>query len=288
MHPRSRLCAFERELSVTASDVADVLAACSPLPWADFLLNPRRLRGSDFLMRWSQGVWSERRIVEAMSETTEFRAIPYGPSGVAPDHDPRAFELYFERLEEAGLGKSKRPDLLVIRREDVAKAEALLAHAGGASELPFIPEDQLEELLQLAVVALECENSLWKAERMPDYGKALRPMRRTGRFGMPKSAVLPTVIVKEEDLAPLASWQTAAGVPIHIWHVFFATTSKTIYKIFYQHAYPVGESSTEPQLLADCIEDRNGHILPYVRFEGGALHLSESAISVLRGLSTGA
>ncbi len=31
----------------------------------DFVINPRRLRGSDFLMRWSQGRWSEEIVIRA-------------------------------------------------------------------------------------------------------------------------------------------------------------------------------------------------------------------------------
>lgn len=74
-----------------------------PVPWSNFLLNPRKLRGSDFLMRWSQGVWSEQQLVRAVDAAGEFFALPYGPSGVAPTEDVRAYELYFERLEHAGL-----------------------------------------------------------------------------------------------------------------------------------------------------------------------------------------
>lgn len=37
-----------------------------PVPWSNFLLNPRKLRGSDFLMRWSPGVWSEQQLVRAV------------------------------------------------------------------------------------------------------------------------------------------------------------------------------------------------------------------------------
>ena len=85
----------------------------APLPWSEFLLNPRRLRGSDFLMRWSQGRWSEERLIQALNATGRYFALPYGPSGVAPDNDVRAYELYFERLEAAGLGTVKRPDLLI-------------------------------------------------------------------------------------------------------------------------------------------------------------------------------
>jgi len=49
--------------------------------------------------------------------------LPYGPSGTAPDNDVRAFELYFEQLEKAGLGKIKRPDLLIYRTRDKAKVD---------------------------------------------------------------------------------------------------------------------------------------------------------------------
>jgi hypothetical protein len=37
------------------------------IAWANYWLNPRQLRGSDFLMRWSQGVWSETRLCEAIN-----------------------------------------------------------------------------------------------------------------------------------------------------------------------------------------------------------------------------
>ncbi len=45
MHP------FENVLSVSVEEIEIELGGQSALPWADFLLNPRRLRGSDFLIR---------------------------------------------------------------------------------------------------------------------------------------------------------------------------------------------------------------------------------------------
>lgn len=96
------------------------------IPWADYWLNPRQLRGSDFLMRWSQGVWSETRLREALNQSGEFYALSYGPSGTAPEDDPRAVELYFLRLEAAGLGKLKRPDLLIFRDADRVEIENLV------------------------------------------------------------------------------------------------------------------------------------------------------------------
>jgi hypothetical protein len=149
---------------------------------------------------------------------------------------------------------------------------------------------------------------------MPQYGTALRPQKRLrGKPGLRKNAVLPTVIIKNEDLGPLADWETKNQLTIHVWHVFYdlafglsldrakqlindglieptiqtfqapsgATTRKALYKFYYQYAYALGEAITEPTLIADSIVDRNGHILPYVKFDGGSLRVTDEAIGVL-------
>lgn len=298
---------------MAVEDIEFELRCVRWVPWADFLLNPRRLRGSDFLMRWSQGQWSEERLLRAFDGRDDFFAIPYGPSSVAPD-EPREVELYFERLDAAGLSDMKRPDLLAFERQHETVVAELIQAAGGESELAFTPDDDLEELLSYAFMGIECENSLWKAEQMPCYGEDLRPMKRLeGQLGLPKNAVVPTVILKEEDRDPLRTWQEGAGIPIHIWHVFYeraygiafseaerlinegtiqateqtyqapagATSSKSIYKIYYHHAYDVGVASTEPTLEAKVIVDGNGHVLPYVTFTGGSVELAQGAIDVL-------
>ncbi|PIO47032.1 MAG: type II restriction endonuclease [[Chlorobium] sp. 445] len=288
------------------------------ISWDDFWLNPRRLRGSDFLMRWSQGVWSEQRLIEAINATKEYMALPYGPSGTAPQNDVRAFELYFERLEAAGLGQVKRPDLLIFQRDVYEdQVQKMLAKIGGIAELPFLPEDMLRELIALAKIAVECEQSLWIAEKMPDYATAMRPMKRLGnKYGFKKNAVLPTIILKEEDWHPLQEWQKMHSIPIHIWHVFFeraygialdeaiyriehgfiepttqvfqapsgATTKKTIYKIYYQYGYPLAVATQPATAVAEYIEDRNGHILPYVRFVGGQMDVLPDVRTMLATL----
>ncbi|MCX7804922.1 MAG: AccI family restriction endonuclease [Planctomycetota bacterium] len=309
---------FEKILSVSAEDIEFNPRGLSIVERLDFLINPRRLRGSDFLMRWSQGIWSEERLVQAVNDTGEFFAIPYGPSGTAPD-EIREFELYFERLEAAGLGKNKRPDLLIFSGSSRQVVESLLQKVGGVRELPFISEDadSIRKLLNLALLAVECENSLWKARLMPDYGADLKPQKRlNGKPGLKKTAVLPTIILKEEDREPLLKWQKANKIPVHIWHVFYdmafglslneaqglierklilpteqifqapggATTIKRIYKIYYHYGYLLGNSIQEPDLRAKFIEDRNGHILPYVHFEGGRMALSGDALKILREL----
>ncbi|MBM4386446.1 MAG: AccI family restriction endonuclease [Deltaproteobacteria bacterium] len=308
--------ALDKVLSVSMEDLAIMFRGVGKTPWSEFLLNPRRLRGSDFLMRWSQGVWSEERLTEAVNSTGKYFALPYGPSGTAPDNDVRLFELYFERLEKAGLGNIKRPDLLICRIQDKAKVDTVVKQLGGLSELPFTSEDdsKMQALLAHSIIAVECENSLWQARQMPDYTTPLTPQKRLGgRLGLKKGAVLPTIIIKEEDRKPLRIWQMDRRIPIHIWHAFFdeaygisltdaerlisqgdieptkqvfqapggATTEKVIYKIYFRHAYPLAVSVEEPKLIADSITDKNGHILPYVRFMGGKSRLSEEAMSVL-------
>ena len=309
---------FEKVLSVSKENIALELRDFPDLLWADFLLNPRRLRGSDFLMRWSQGVWSENRLIEAVNQTEKYFAIPYGPSGTAPTDDVRAFELYFERLEEAGLGKIKRPDLLIFKKSDEPEVKKILESVGGIQELPFTLEEKLKPLLGKAVIAVECENSLWKSKKMPDYATEFSPQKRLGgKLGLKKVAVLPTIIIKEEDRLPLKGWQEQNGVKIHVWHVFYdqafgisfdeaerliaegliqptiqtfqapggATTKKAIYKTYYRYAYPLGDAVEEPTLVSDSVEDRNGHILPYVKFHGGKLVLNKEAIKVLDSIT---
>lgn len=172
----------------------------------------------------------------------------------------------------------------------------------------------MRRLLQRAVLAVECENSLWVAKKMPDYDARLAPQKRLGgKPGLKKTAVAPTVIIKEEDRRPLRRWQESNSVQFHVWQVFYdiafglalddaerliaqglilpttqtfqapggATTSKVIYEFYHHYAYVLGNAENEPRLVADHIADKNGHILPFVSFEGGKLRLGEEALGVL-------
>jgi hypothetical protein len=307
---------FDRALCVPAEEIQILLHGHVPVVWSDFRLNRRRICGSDFLMRWSRGIWSEKRLISAVDETGVYFALPYGPSSTAPDDDVQSFELYFERLENAGLAALKRPALLLFRTLDRATIMNAVERIGGEGELPFMPETHpdMRLLLSRAILAVECENSLWIARNMPDYTAKLTPMKRLGgKPGLKKNAVLPTVILKEEDRLRLWDWQNKNRVPIHIWHVFFdaafglslaeaqrlvdsgligateqifqapsgATTKKVIYKVFHQYAYPLASSMEAPELRANFIEDKNGHILPYVKFVGGSLSLGREASKIL-------
>lgn len=305
---------FEQALSVFQERLEFEFLGFEKIDWADFWLNPRRLRGSDFLMRWSQGVWSENRLTEAVNRTDQFFAMPYGPSGTAPDNDVRAYELYFERLEAAGLGNIKRPDLLIFKKKHQPAVEKLVKDFGGEGELPFIPEEQLSALLSLALVGIECENSLWVAGDMPAFGKPLVPQKRLGgKPGLAKSAVLPTVIIKEEDRTPLLKWQSENNIPIHIWHVFFdrayglaleeaekligeglilpeihytdyAIEGKKAYAVYYHYAYHLGTIVESPSFSVGLHHEENGKLTPYTKLEGGNLEISSEARSILKSL----
>ncbi len=89
-------------------------------------------------MRWSQGVWSEKRLVQALADSDSYIALPYGPSSTAPTDDIRSFELYFEALDKAGIGQIKRPDLLVFRKSDRMEIENAIREVAVTLSLPFI------------------------------------------------------------------------------------------------------------------------------------------------------
>jgi hypothetical protein len=337
-----KLNSFEKELSVSIEDIEILLHGFEPIPWLDFYLNPRRLRGSDFLMRWSQGLWSEERLTEGINSTDQFFAIAYGTSSTAPEDDIRKYELYFELLDVAGHGDIKRPDLLIFQSKHFNEVQTIISEIEKKYKIPFILNDEdndndflegeqifpfiseddelIQSLLSLAIIATECENSLWKAQDMPNYGEALRPMRRLGgKPGLPKATIVPTVRIKEEDRKRLMIWETNNKVPIHIWHVFFdlafglslkeanrlideglidptintfqapggSTTKKAIYKFYYHYAYPLAHSTEEPSVEAKYIIDKNGHILPYVTFKGGSLDIDDTTIQVLTRIAEG-
>ena len=64
-----------------------------------------------------------------------------------------------------------------------------------------------------------------------------------------------------------------------------ARSSKLIYKFYHHYAYPLATATSEPKLVADSIIDKNGHILPFVRFEGGGRQLASGALEELRQLA---
>jgi hypothetical protein len=242
---------FERFLQTAEIDLDFLLSDLFTQVLCEFYLNPRYLRGSDFLMRFSQGRWAEDILVRTINATDDLRAVPYGPSSVAPS-EPYEMELYFERLDKAGT-VGKRPDLLVLPKDGYEAIRPQLNEIGLAN-LPFTPEADLDFLRSRTIIAVEVENSLWVAREMPDYGKGValtelitKPRRfrkpekikrweawteNVQRFcsqsearkrlkGFLETAKVPTIIIKDEDLVPVTDWETNYNVPVFIFHVFY-------------------------------------------------------------------
>jgi len=340
------LRSFDHHLLIPGFDYQLRLPTSLPAELCEFELNPRYLRGSDFLMRYSQGRWAEETVMRAFGASAGFRAVGYGPSSVAPS-EPREMEEYFEKLDKANV-VGKRPDLLLLRVADYSRVRSRLEEIG-PQNVPFLPDDELRFLLSRAVAAIEVENSLWVAREMPHYGKAVtlkelveNPRRfrkpetkkaweewtenvrefcgdseeRWRLRGFTKSAKVPTVIVKEEDLQPLLQWREQTGIPIYVFHLFYdegyfigldwalelinagvvpptrqtfyapggPTTEKAIYKIWYTLARPLGRMVEPPTMTARFVKDKNGHVLPYVHFSGGRLVLSRAVMEELECL----
>ncbi len=114
MQKGHELTSFDWHLQLAAEELTWEPGGIECLEVAEdfsYLINPRRLRGSDFLMRWSQGRWSEEIVARALNHTRQFGVLPYGPSTVAPD-EPAALEHFFEKMDgnaPAGFGYRKKP-----------------------------------------------------------------------------------------------------------------------------------------------------------------------------------
>jgi hypothetical protein len=310
---RCSLDAFEHWLEMLPDEVVYSLPDISDPEAGDFYINPRYLRGSDFLMRWSQGRWSEEILIDAFGRHPNWLALPFGPSSVAPE-DPQALESYFERLEASGVGK--RPDLLIFSRKTYEFIRARVEKIG-IDNIPFTPEQELKFVIEKSVCAVEVENSLWVSKAMPHYGKG-RPCKSDPTLTIfLRSHKVPTVIIKDEDLEPLLTWENKWRIPIYVFHVFYdqgffisfdraldfikrnivevteqtffapggATTKKGIYKIWYTLGAPLGEIVKKADLTSKVVQDKNGHILPYVHFSGGRLQLSKEIDEELHRLA---
>ncbi|MBA2376670.1 MAG: AccI family restriction endonuclease [Actinomycetota bacterium] len=166
---------------------------------------PPTFRGSDFAMRYAQGQWSEERIMESVNASDSYRALPYGRSQVGPENKEEIPEYWEKYIRAESVGK--RPDILIVRREDFERLSDRLPE-----DATLATDEELAPFLDVAVCAIEAENSLWVAEKMPDYG-AERITR--------KDFKAPTVIVKEQDAPELMAWQEHHRIPVCVVQVFY-------------------------------------------------------------------
>jgi len=271
-----------------------------------FLINPRRLRGSDFLMRWAQGRWSEEIVIRALNRTAQFGVIPYGPSTVAPE-DPEELELFFQKMDVINQ-EGKRPDLLLYDKATYDWAcNEVCRRFGSVEKVAETSSSVLEDVISKANAALEVENSLWVTEKMPGFGKPFSRYKRGKSKGRLKPAgIIPTIIVKQEDITRLQQWEDNFGVPIYIVHIFYdrgyfvkfsnvldmlesgelgteaqrytnpdgtAASPKYIVKVPYILCKEFGTVSGQ-RLLPKTFVDKNGKVMTYVTFSGGDIQLS--------------
>jgi hypothetical protein len=155
---------------------------------------------------------------------------------------------------------------------------------------------------------LEVENSLWVTEKMPGFGKPFsRYIRGKNKGRLKPQGVVPTIIVKNEDVPRLKQWETDFEVPIYIVHIFYdrgyfiqfdeilnlltkdalgievqkytnpdgtATSPKEIIKVPYILCKEFGTVSN-PTLEPKTFVDKNGKVMTYVTFSGGQINLSQ-------------
>lgn len=271
-----------------------------------YLINPRRLRGSDFLMRWAQGRWSEEIVMRTLNLTKQFAVLPYGPSTVAPS-DPKELEKFFETMDVI-IKEGKRPDLLLYDRSTFEMVKKEIERRWGSIEkIAETPSSEFCDIISKAKFALEVENSLWVTEKMPGFGKPFTRYGRGKNKGRLKPAgVVPTIIVKGEDAPRLKHWEAKYKIPIYVVHIFYdrgyfikfkeimrmlkkgelafeiqrfsnpdgtAATLKEIVKVPYILCQEFG-SVSNPILSPKTFVDKNGKVMTYVTFSGGDIELS--------------
>jgi len=277
-----------------------------------FLINPRRLRGSDFLMRWAQGRWSEEIVIRTLNQTEQFGIIPYGPSTVAPE-DPNELELFFQTMDVINQ-EGKRPDLLLYDKATYNWVRnEVNRRFGSVEKVAETSSSVLEDVISKANAALEVENSLWVTEKMPGFGKPFSRYSRGKNKGRLKPAgIIPTIIVKQEDIPRLQQWEADFGIPVYVVHIFYdrgyfikfddvlgmlesgelgmeiqrytnpdgtAASPKSIVKVPYIVCKEFGTVSGQ-SLLPKTFVDKNGKVMTYVTFSGGDIQLSPDVFEV--------
>jgi hypothetical protein len=262
-----------------------------------------RFRGEDFRGKWSLGSWAENHIIKAINDTEEFRALPYGKSEVGPTLKEEQLTYWEEHLGRESYGK--RPDVLVFNREVYEK---LLAEVGEQllSTLPERTEAEIEHIVELALLGIESEASIWQGERMDHYGRDWHnPTGRSKPLKDVKNWTAPTVIVKDQDLQPLIDWQSVKKKPIYIVHLFYdlafmlsfekllqyiadgtvkgenfnyGMASKIIYQTYYGLTSVFGEFTELAEVQPFVYQTKGGKFLADLIFNGGNLVISEDTV----------
>ncbi len=239
-------------------------------------------RGSDFEARWNEGVWAERRIIEALNREPDLHAVPFGISdGTAfwSSADMAARDLPDQSLH------GKRPDVLVFRTALLSPEERAMV-----DQLGLMPDETAEAFARKAIMAIESEFSPYAYQhRLEQYEKGL------------------SFTIKDEDLAPLRQWQEQHEVPLYIAQIFLDSSyclpfqtlldgvaggtikpklEKAYNKVVYYPPMSAGllfGSFVEPPTIeARVILDKYGKYTAFRSVEGGLLELTPEMRSELQ------
>jgi hypothetical protein len=188
-------------------------------------------RGLDYYIKWSLSNWAEETALkfcqEVLANEYYVRAYRYGYSaGRIPENIIEFEEILNEKAQLEGYGK--RPNLLLFDEDDVKKHEQELAY------LMRRPDDEIKELVKLAVIGLEVELSIWSMKRFTQTGKSL------------------SFTVKVEDVQPLRSWMEKYEIPIVIFQVFLDEL----------HACPLDKIIVEGEIRRDPKTRKLTHFFP--------------------------
>jgi len=165
-----------------------------------------RPRGTDFLINWSLGFWSEERVLEAVNSLGHFIAFRYGVSRVGP-FTFEEFRKYYERLKQAYL-HGKRPDLIVFDLNlynQLSECEKQVL-----KKLVDLSNAEADPVIEKALFGVEVEFSKWHVGKMLQY----RQQKAQTELG-------PTFTIKQEDLEPLIKWARHFKKEIVVVQVFY-------------------------------------------------------------------
>ncbi len=262
-----------------------------------------RFRGDNFKGKWSLGSWAEQKIISAINVSDSLRAVSYGKSGVSSARNLQERQEYWN-LHKERESFGKRPDVLVFEK---SVFETLTSkYSSTLDNLPNNLENDIQEIVESSLLAIESEASIWQGEKMKHFGRNwsdktgnLKPLSEV------KSWTAPTVIVKDEDLQPLIDWQTYYQKPIYIVHLFYdmalmlnfsklreyisdgtvkgeifdyGKASKTIYKTFYGLAQEFGKFTELAEIIPFVSQTNGGKFEADLYFEGGEIEINQATI----------
>jgi hypothetical protein len=174
-----------------------------------------RGRGIDFEHRFKTSRWAEDALLAELNRQSAWIAVRYGLSEVQSA----------ESLGKYSKTDEKEPDLLVLNRGHLNPKQISLiekVNSEKADRVELFLNGDLTFLLKKAFVAIEVEFSPYKASEMKGrhWKKKTNAQWEKRPLKHANPPVAPNIFVKEEDLAPLLTWQKRNEIPIVITHVF--------------------------------------------------------------------